>query len=217
MPHFKQFSAFYIPYILFVVTFIVLILSNEKADLHLWLTSCYSPMGDVFFRYYTHVGGSLPYLIIAGLLFYRFRIALFLLITQLVSGMLSQIMKQSWDEPRPIKFFSVNFPDIQLHQIVGEHLHSSHSFPSGHTITAFAFFLALAYFTKRPLLHFLYFVLALLVGFSRIYLSQHFVLDVLVGSVVGVAVTVSWQFYFEKLPLKWADGSLRDLFSRKRK
>jgi len=131
--------------------------------------------------------------------------------------MLSQIMKQSWDEPRPIKFFSVNFPDIQLHQIVGEHLHSSHSFPSGHTITAFAFFLALAYFTKRPLLHFLYFVLALLVGFSRIYLSQHFVLDVLVGSVVGVAVTVSWQFYFEKLPLKWADGSLRDLFSRKRK
>jgi len=163
------------------------------------------------------VGGSIPYLIIAGLLFYRYRIALFLLVTQLASGMFSQIVKQTWDEPRPIKFFSEHFPNIHLHQVAGVHLHTSHSFPSGHTITAFAFFLALTYFTKRPMLHFIYFVFALFVGFSRIYLSQHFALDVLVGSLIGVAVTISWQFYIEKLPLKWADGSLRDVFSRKRK
>ena len=216
MKHFKQYSAFYIPYILFVVAFIVLIISNEKANLHLWLTSFNSPTGDVFFRYYTNVGGSLPYIVIVGLLFYRYRIALFLLITQLVSGLFSEVAKQTWNEPRPIKFFSENFPNVQLHQVVGEHLHASHSFPSGHTITAFAFFLALAFFSKRPLLHFLYFILALFVGFSRIYLSQHFALDVLVGSIIGVAVTVSWQFYFEKLPIKWADGSLRDVFSRKK-
>jgi len=94
-------------------------------------------------------------------------------------------------------------------------MHSSHSFPSGHTITAFAFFLALAFFTKRPAIHFLYFLLAVLVGYSRVYLSQHFAIDVLAGSFVGVSVTILCKFYFDKNTMKWADGSLRDVFLRK--
>ena len=216
MEHFKKYYAFYVPYILFVVTLIILIVSNEKADLHLWLTSFHTPSADLFFKNITHVGGSFPYFVIGGLLFYRYRLAAFVLITQLASGLFSVFLKQTWNEPRPIKYFSENFPSIELHQVADVHLHSSHSFPSGHTITAFAFFMALSFFTKRPLLHFLYFLLAVLVGYSRIYLSQHFTLDVLVGSVIGVAVTVSWQNYFKTLPLKWANGSLRDVFSRKK-
>jgi len=55
-----------------------------------------------------------------------------------------------------------------------------------------------------------------LVGYSRIYLSQHFAIDVLVGSIVGVLVPVVFKYYFDRKGLKWADGSLRDVFSRKR-
>lgn len=216
MLHFKTFSAFYIPYILFVLTFLVLIFTHEKANLHLWLSSFHTPLADAFFKYFTEVGGSFPYFVIAGLLFYRYRLALFLLITQFASGLVSQMIKQSWDAPRPIKFFEINFPNVKLHEVVGVHLHSSHSFPSGHTITAFAFFLSLALFSKRPVVHFLCFIAALLVGYSRIYLSQHFALDVLVGSIVGVAVTVSWKFYYDELELPWANGSLRTIFTRKK-
>jgi len=136
-------------------------------------------------------------------------------VSQLATGLVSIIIKQTWNEPRPVLYFKEHFPAVQLHRIVGEQLHSTHSFPSGHTITAFAFFLALSYFTKKPLLHFLYFVLALLVGYSRIYLSQHFAVDVLVGSVIGVTVTILCKYYLDKKELKWADGSLRDVFSRK--
>jgi membrane-associated phospholipid phosphatase len=211
----KKYWAFYIPYLLFVVTFVVLILLNEKAGLHLWLTSFSTPTGDVFFHYYTYVGDWVPYMAIAGLLFYRYRMALFVLVSQLASGLISIIIKQTWNEPRPILYFKEHFPAVQLHQVAGEHLHSSHSFPSGHTITAFAFFLALAFYTKKPTIHFLYFLLAALVGYSRIYLSQHFALDVLVGSFIGVLVTTLCKFYFERYPMKWADGSLRDVFSRK--
>lgn len=211
----KKYPAFYIPYFLFVLTFVLLILCNSKADLHLWLTSFYTSTGDVFFRYYTFVGDWIPYLVIAGLLFYNYRMALFVLVSQLASGLVSIIIKRTWNEPRPILYFKEHFPNIQLHQVVGEHLHSVHSFPSGHTITAFAFFLALAFYTKKPTLHFLYFVMALLVGYSRIYLSQHFAVDVLVGSFIGVSVTILCKYYFEKLPMKWADGSLRNVFSRK--
>jgi len=211
----KKYPAFYIPYFLFVLTFVLLILCNSKADLHLWLTSFYTSTGDVFFRYYTLVGDWIPYLVIAGLLFYNYRMALFVLVSQLASGLVSIIIKRTWNESRPILYFKEHFPNIQLHQVVGEHLHSVHSFPSGHTITAFAFFLALAFYTKKPTLHFLYFVMALLVGYSRIYLSQHFAVDVLVGSFIGVSVTILCKYYFEKLPMKWADGSLRNVFSRK--
>ena len=211
----KKYNAFYLPYLLFVIILVILIGCNEKANLHLWITSFNSPAADVFFRYYTFVGDWIPYAVVGGLLFYRYRMALFVLVSQLATGLISIIIKQTWNEPRPILYFKENFPDIQLHQIFGEHMHSSHSFPSGHTITAFAFFLALAFFTKRPAIHFLYFLLAVLVGYSRVYLSQHFAIDVLAGSFVGVSVTILCKYYFDKNTMKWADGSLRDVFLRK--
>jgi len=211
----KKYWAFYLPYLLFALTLSVLIVSNSKPDLHLWLTSFNSPSADIFFHYYTYVGDWIPYLIIAGLLFYSYRMALFVLIAQLTTGLISIIIKQTWNEPRPVLYFKQHFPTLQLHRIVGEHLNTVHSFPSGHTITAFALFLALAFYAKKPTVHFLYFVLAVLAGYSRIYLSQHFALDVLVGSFIGVSGTVLCKYYFEKYAIKWADGSLRDAFSRK--
>lgn len=211
----KKYWAFYIPYILFVLILSALLLLNPKADLHLWLTSFYTPFSDIFFHYYTYVGDWVPYAFVGGLLFYRYHMALLILITQLLPGLVAQLIKHTLNEPRPLLYFKQNFPAIRLHEVAGEHLHSVHSFPSGHTTTAFAFFLTLAFFTKKPALHFLYFVLAVLVGYSRIYLSQHFALDVLAGSVIGVSVTILCKYYVEKSQFKWADGSLRDVFSRK--
>jgi len=211
----KKPFAFYIPYLLFVLILSVLILCNSKADLHLWLTSFNTSFGDFFFHYYTYVGDWIPYVFVVGFLFYQYRIAFFVLVSQLLSGLFSQIIKQTWNEPRPVLYFQQHFPNIQLHQVAGEHLHSFHSFPSGHTITAFAFFLALSFFTKKSQLHFLYFILAVLVGYSRIYLSQHFALDVLVGSFIGILSTLICRYYFDKYPMKWMDSSLRDVFSRK--
>lgn len=209
----KKQLGFYIPYLLFVLTFVFLILMNEKADLHLWLTSFHTPKGDVFFKYYTEVGGSIPFIIVALAFFYNYRVAIFLLLSQLFVGLISRIMKEAWDESRPIVYFKENFPDMSLHQVDGVKIHSFHSFPSGHSASAFALFMALSLLTKNKSLQFLYFVLALLVGFSRIYLSQHFALDVLVGSIIGVVVSIICKYYFDKTPTKWADGSLRDVFS----
>lgn len=211
----KKYLGFYIPYLMFVISLVLLILNNEKANLHLMMTSFYTQAGDVFFKYYTEVGGNLPFVFIGVLLFYKYRIALFLLITQLLTGLVVTVIKNIWNEPRPVKYFQANYPQIKLHEIDGVPLHGNYSFPSGHTASAFAFFLVLVFLTKSPFLHFFFFFLAVMVGFSRVYLSQHFVLDLLVGSIIGVVVTSFFQLYFVKKPLPWAEGSLRNVFSRK--
>ena len=69
---------------------------------------------------------------------------------------------------------------------------SSPSFPSGHAATAFAAAVAIGVLFPRlrwPLVG-----LAVFVAFSRVYLGVHYWLDVLVGSLLGVAIGfgVAW-------------------------
>ena len=60
----------------------------------------------------------------------------------------------------------------------------SHSFPSGHSATAFACATTLAAFAPRYRVPFL--VLAAAIAYSRLYNGVHYPLDVLAGSLLGV-------------------------------
>jgi membrane-associated phospholipid phosphatase len=212
----RKYLAFYIPFLLYVVVMLVVLNSYSKSELHLMLTSVHTPFLDIFFKYYTEVGGSVPYIVAAGLLFYKYRMTLFILSTQLVTAVFSFVAKNYWQRPRPLLYFSQHFPSFKLHQVEGVELFMHNSLPSGHTITAFSFFLALTYFTKNKYLHFLYFVLAVLVAYSRVYLSQHFALDVLIGALIGFFVTFFGRMYVDYRPIAWGEGSLRDVFFRKK-
>ena len=65
---------------------------------------------------------------------------------------------------------------------------SSASFPSGHAANAFA----AAYALTRvvPQARVIFWAIALLVAYSRIYLGVHYPLDVIVGAVIGLAAAV---------------------------
>jgi undecaprenyl-diphosphatase len=63
---------------------------------------------------------------------------------------------------------------------------STHSFPSGHSATAFACATVLASLAPRWRVSF--FILAALIAFSRIYNGVHYPTDVLAGSALGVLV-----------------------------
>ena len=62
----------------------------------------------------------------------------------------------------------------------------SNSFPSGHTSTAFTFALLLAFLVRRRFAIYVFPLLAFLVGYSRVYLAQHFVTDVVAGTIIGI-------------------------------
>jgi undecaprenyl-diphosphatase len=74
---------------------------------------------------------------------------------------------------------------------------STSSFPSGHTSTSFA----CAYVISRlaPRLTVYVFVLAALIGFSRVYVGVHYPLDVLAGAVLGLVVAKALLMLLEAL------------------
>jgi len=64
-----------------------------------------------------------------------------------------------------------------------------HTFPSGHAATSFAAATILT--AARPGWGPLWFLLALAVGFSRVYVGVHYPLDIVGGAVLGIATAIA--------------------------
>lgn len=200
---------FLVPYLVFIVACLFLMLAFRKADLHILFNQWHTSFFDTFFKQLTYLGDGMIYLLIlAILLFYNYRWSIIFTTAVLVSSILVTVGKRSLfaDTYRPAKYFEL-YHDYQLHLVKGVDLHSLHSFPSGHTTTAFTIFVMLALLVKNNALKFLCFILAILVGYSRVYLSQHFLIDVFTGSIIGTGcVFMSWH-YFDRFDQSWLENS----------
>jgi len=178
---------FFVPYIIiFLVCTICIILTN-KADSLLLINSLHNPLLDIIYKYTTYLGEGYYFLVVIIILgLFRFKFFFQGIILFLSSGTITQIIKNLLNEPRPIKYLS----DISnLKFVEGVDVYSWGSFPSGHTTSAFTIFLYFSFLVKNKYLKFLFFVIAVNVGISRIYLVQHFLIDVWAGSLIGVITT----------------------------
>jgi membrane-associated phospholipid phosphatase len=102
-----------------------------------------------------------------------------------MAGLTSQFLKQQvfGPVPRPTTLFGEPTP---LYLVPGVEMHGYYSFPSGHTAIAFALATSLMLLTPWKSLRAALFFLALIGGYSRVYLSQHFFEDIYAGSFVGL-------------------------------
>ena len=181
--------------ILLTITGAVLLYSIHKDTLFWQLNQRHSYPGDLFFAYFTHVGDGLVMLAL-GVVFLglgKRKLGVMLLLSFLLSGLIVQISKRYAAEPRPGRYF----PQINaIHKVDDMPLTGNNSFPSGHTTTAFAMFSMLALTSRYKRLQMGYFLLALLVGYSRIYLGHHFFKDVYAGAIVGYlsSLMILWIF-----------------------
>jgi membrane-associated phospholipid phosphatase len=122
------------------------------------------------------------------MMFFQFRYSLMLTMTGLAHGVIVTIFKRLIfsHAGRPITYLDADL----LYQVPGVSIHKWMSFPSGHTATIFAFIVLLSLLFKNRWITFLLSLIAILAGLSRIYLLQHFGVDVAVGAFIGTLTSV---------------------------
>ena len=156
-----------------------------------------TPTLDAIAQFITNLGlGGIFVIPIVITLFTRYYYAITAIVIFILTGILTFAFKQLLFHglPRPMYFLGT---EAFEHLIPGFHYHSTNTFPSGHTITAFSLALFAAITIKNKYWNLLFLGVAVLIGISRVYLLQHFFVDVFVGSILGLFATLS-GFYLTK-------------------
>ena len=169
----------------------------DKIAIHKTLNFIHTRGLDVFFQLITHLGDGWSILFISViLLFVNLRFSLMQITSYASSGIISIVLKNFLfsECKRPYYYLK---SDPTFYTMSNFTYFIEHSFPSGHTTSIFALMTLFALtYNKSKLLLLVFFIFALLVAYSRIYLSQHFLIDVLAGSLIGTGTA---YFVYKKL------------------
>ena len=201
MKNFLKHNIIYIIlYCVLLVYIASVLLNNGKVQIHQHINSYVgNEYIDLFFKYITHLGdGLFAIALVILLLFINVRQSIYILLSYSFASILSTILKNvvfidnwrpgfvfQWFVREPIKLVE----DVVLNM-------GNNSLPSGHATTAFAVFFSLVFMSKNQFLKCLFFVIAILAAFSRTYLSQHWLVDIYFGSVIGFCFSVVFYFVF---------------------
>jgi membrane-associated phospholipid phosphatase len=157
---------------------------------------------DQFFRFITFFGdGIFVFLVALIFLFFNKKNGTSILISLIINTIFIQVLKRVVfsNQFRPSFYFKNLIEDGYWNLIDGVELYEKFSFPSGHTASIFCLCISICIFIKKKYFPLLLVLLAYIVGFSRIYLSQHFLIDVLAGAFIGSLIPILTFKYIEPL------------------
>jgi membrane-associated phospholipid phosphatase len=188
--YFKEQWLFFAVYGVALLVAFYFLSHHNRTDGHIVLNQFWHPFFDHFFMYFTHIGdGIFGIGVLLIVVFFDWRMALVGGVGFALSGGITQFLKKIIydDVRRPmIELWDYFHYDATSH-LVEQHgaIQYSNSFPSGHATAAFAIFTFLAFYSKNKWLGLGCIIAALLASFSRVYLSEHFMEDIVVGSIIG--------------------------------
>lgn len=177
---------------LIVISFIV-----SKIDFFLLLNTDLGRTADYFFSYCTHLGDGTVWIPVA-ILFIIYRRDKFLLLfcTVAIGTLIVQGLK-NFIIPEQVRPGTAIADHTLFHHVEWVPLLTNFSFPSGHTTTAFSIFLLGCLFIHKKWIIPVGFIYASLVAYSRVYLAEHFPLD-LGGGMLTAVVSVWLSLLIQK-------------------
>jgi len=204
----------FIPYLILLSACLVIKMLYSKDDIYFAVNSFHNVYTDYVAPYVTDIGEGLTIVILSVIIaLSHIRNGFLLLSSYAITAILAQIIKHIVNAPRPKLYFANDLKRIYF--VKGVEIYSYNSFPSGHTVTAFSAGVVLTYLIKNKSWGLLLFVVSVLVGYSRMYLSEHFFEDVIAGSALGVIVTVFWIYFLEHKQFMHGDKWNRGLFNKR--
>ncbi|WP_424962036.1 phosphatase PAP2 family protein [Ekhidna sp.] len=196
--HLRNTRSFYIIYLCLFGLSCIFYSYQSHGDFVIWLNSLHNPIWDFFFRYWTHTGSVYFFIAtILVLIFLKRRFGLILSMVGIGVSLVSSFFKFVVfpDIPRPSLFFEGQ--EI-LAKVEGVHLLGLNSFPSGHAMAAFALATFIALMLQKNSYSVLLLTMACLTALSRVYLAQHFLIDIMAGSLIGIIIATAYYVGFEK-------------------
>ncbi len=198
-------SFFYISFLALTIACMFFLIFYSKADTFIIMNGFHTSLLTILFQNITFCGDGLFIIIVFTIIMISFKkyrdLGVVLLISYLSSGLLSQVIKQFVTSPRP----SVYFESLHYAYYIDTFSNCRigfRSFPSGHTASAFAMVTVLTSYFKKRHVWALCFLFAVAIGYSRIYLAHHFLIDVLAGALIGVLSGTLSVLWFKKKRFK---------------
>ena len=185
-----------VPYLAILIICLVIKMNFSRPDIYFAVNRLNFPLADSLAPYITDLGDGWTAIALSAIfLFFSYRKALILASSYAITSISAQIIKHLYDAPRPRLYFGQQLQ--HAHFVKGIEILSQHSFPSGHTTTAFSLAVLFSYWSKNKGWAPVFLLLAIMVGYSRMYLSEHFFEDVLAGSIIGFVLTVIWLYWLD--------------------
>jgi len=196
----KNNSKIYIPLLILLLTYgalLVLFKSLAPLDIQLFLDifKMRNPALDTFFVLWTN-GGTIFFMFLVVLVLWlkgERSPAIYLAAGLIVDLVLITALKTMIHRPRPYESLSIT--PLELGDIFG-------SLPSGHASRVFLSAMILSNFYGKYMI--IFFLLAISIGFSRVYLGAHYPLDVIIGAINGVLTGILVINLCDRL--RWGKG-----------
>jgi membrane-associated phospholipid phosphatase len=149
-------------------------------------------------KFFTFLGNEAFYFLVLPFLYWGVDTSLGLKIALFLgaSNYLNSILKLLFAAPRPY------WVSAQVKPLAHE---TSFGIPSGHAQNAAALWGLIASWLNKPWAWMLAFLLAVLIGFSRLYLGVHFVHDVVLGWLLGYMLLLAFLKFWDPVA-RWLKG-----------
>jgi len=184
--------------LIFIATGIGLTFLGDKGYFLKWLSGHRTAVMDHYFYHVTKLGEEAGFFIIGIIVWLRSwrRMVMIALLGGIVT-LASYVLKNIFEQERPLLYLKrIGWKgpmDVLDYQLLTGHA----SFPSGHSMAAWALFTLTAALIRKTWVSILCLFLAASVSISRVYLMAHFLRDVIAGAAVGFSFGVAMYMIYD--------------------